>query len=132
MLTFEGAQFQGTQNILEKLKVSTSPRRTSNGLAYVERGAAFAHTSYPARFSLLLHHQQSYDDDDDDDDRNQNLPFQKVAHEVIQTDAQPTGADGSSLVVLVIGKLLVRIPSLSLSRSLFRLLLSSLRFLPCS
>ncbi|KAK0523825.1 Nuclear transport factor 2 [Tilletia horrida] len=56
MLTFEGAPFQGTQNIVEKLT---------------------------------------------------SLAFQKVIHKVGTRDVQPTGADASSLFVLVTGALIV-------------------------
>lgn len=37
----------------------------------------------------------------------QSLPFQKVQHKVETRDAQPTGADGTSLTVMVTGALLV-------------------------
>ncbi|KDN53288.1 nuclear transport factor 2 [Tilletiaria anomala UBC 951] len=36
-----------------------------------------------------------------------SLPFQQVKHQVDTKDVQPTGADGTSLVVQVTGKLLV-------------------------
>ncbi|UZJ55509.1 hypothetical protein CBS101457_004829 [Exobasidium rhododendri] len=56
MLTFEGAQVQGSEAIVDKLK---------------------------------------------------NLPFQRVQHKVETRDAQPTGADGTSLCVMVTGALIV-------------------------
>lgn len=37
----------------------------------------------------------------------QSLPFQKVQHKVETRDAQPTGADGTSLAVMVTGALVV-------------------------
>ncbi|PWN92789.1 nuclear transport factor 2 [Acaromyces ingoldii] len=37
----------------------------------------------------------------------QSLPFQRVQHKVETRDAQPTGADGTSLAVMVTGALVV-------------------------
>lgn len=44
----------------------------------------------------------------------QSLPFQRVQHKVETRDAQPTGADGTSLAVMVTGALVVSHISLPL------------------
>ena len=38
----------------------------------------------------------------------QSLPFQQVKHVVSTLDAQPAGLDGSAILILVTGQLLVR------------------------
>jgi hypothetical protein len=81
MLTFETAAVQGSVGILEKLQV----RHCHPNFLSDERWSDELDTY------ILM----------------QNLPFQKVRHQVSTLDAQPSGETGG-IMVLVTGALLVR------------------------
>ncbi|KAI4233104.1 MAG: hypothetical protein L6R40_007169 [Gallowayella cf. fulva] len=82
MLTFESSSVQGTSGIVQKLVV---------------RNTFSLHTLQNTGPNILA---------DGSSTRHQDLPFQKVQHQISTLDAQPSGAEGG-IMVMVTGALKV-------------------------
>lgn len=88
MLSFEGSQTMGAAPITEKLVVRRPRARFQLRLGTDPAPSAFRGPS-----------------------TTQGLPFTTVQHRVATLDAQPAAADKASIMVLVTGQLIVRLPS---------------------
>lgn len=82
MLTFEASTVQGAQLIVEKLSVRISPPCRNRIIFTLSQGPAITNEKI-----------------------SQSLPFQKVRHQVLTLDAQPS--HGNAITVLLTGILLV-------------------------
>ena len=99
MLTFEQEQFQGTNGIIEKLKVGPAASRTSMGQALLIARADAT--------MMRLARTASLPSTRCDAIATQALPFQKVEHKISTLDAQPSSPSQASILVLVTGQLVV-------------------------